>query len=108
MSQEKVYLLHPAAVDWVSERMSIRPSPATLWMMYAIRRHGGAMSRSALRAFVKRCKYRIKEETMSDALNRGRLIGIFEQREHIYHLTPTGREYLSRIRQYLIHQRLDR
>lgn len=105
MSQEKVYLLHPAAVDWVSERMSIRPSPAILWVMYAIRRHGGAMSRSALRSFVKRCKYRIKEETMSDALNRGRLLGIFQQVDHVYHLTPTGREFLSRIRQYLSHQR---
>lgn len=105
MSQEKVYLLHPAAVDWVSERMGIRPTPVTLWVMYAIRRHNGAMSRSALRAFAKRCKYRVKETTMSDALQIGRTLGVFEQREHIYHLTPLGREYLSRIRQYLTHQR---
>lgn len=97
----------PKAIKFASRKMDLpsTPSPTDLQVIYAVRRLG-LSTNATIKQYLIKMQNTAPDNNISMSLKELRGWNLIEKDAHGYALTPTGREFLSLIRRYLVNVRL--
>ena len=103
---DKFYICGPRAVRWVCDRFQIPLlSPTDMAVLYALKRMERA-SIPAMLSYMNSYGSTVGRSSLAQALPRLIGCGLVSKDRFVYSLSPEGRFFLSRIRNYLLRIRL--
>ena len=107
MKVDKYILCMPKAIKWATTKLKLTASPSMgqLQILYAIRRLGLSTNATIIQ-YLRKMQNIAPENIVSNNLKALRELELVEQGEAGYSLSPSGREFLSLIRRYLVNVRL--
>lgn len=106
MKVDKYIFSFPKANRWAAAKIGVEPlSPTELQVLYAVRRLGTATN-STIIAYLRKMQNKANENAVSYSLRDLSNMGLLVKDNRVYNVSPTGREYMSLIRRYLVNVRL--
>jgi DNA-binding PadR family transcriptional regulator len=106
MKIEKYIFSFPKANKLAAGKVGAQAlSPTQLQVIYCIRRIGTATN-STIIQYLRRMQNTANENAVSYALRDLTANGMLEKTGRMYVISPSGREYMARVRQYLVNVRM--
>lgn len=107
MKIEKYIFCMPKAVKFASRKVGLVSilSPTNLQVLYAVRRLSLSTNATIIH-YLRKMQNTAPENNISASLRDLTAMDLIQRDTHGYSLSPTGREFLSLIRRYLVNVRL--
>ena len=106
MKIEKYIFNFPKANRWAAAKYKLPAlSPTQLQVIYSVKRLGTATNASIIQ-YLRKQQNTANDNAVSYALRDLTLAGMLLKTNRVYNLSPTGREYISLVRSYLLNIRL--
>jgi DNA-binding PadR family transcriptional regulator len=106
MKLDKYLLWFQQANATAAKRLHIPALPAHQLAVLMIIKRAAAIRYSVIQSKLKQLGKTHHDSYISRSLNALLSSGLIQRSNHLYTITPSGREYLSSIRQFLLNKRL--